>query len=808
MRAPFLEVLESRVLLSDGAKGTALQARGLGAAELPDGWNLSHPDAVIALHREHVAAGSEVLITNTFRAHRAGLAAHPALAPRLHDINIAAAAHARAAGGPDVYVGGSISMTGRLMEPHGDLTFAEARAIFREQAAALAAGGVDFFHLETMGDLMEIKAAVVGVRDAADLPIVALMTFDEGLRTLTGSPPEVVAVTLDALRVDLLGANCSLGPDGILRVLAAMRGVCDRPLAAQPNAGLPVTRDGRTSYLAGPAEVAAYVERYVDLGCRLIGGCCGTTPAHLAAMGAAVRRHRGPRPTAASGEPRPTRVASRLEVVSFGAGVGPVVVGERINPSGRRRLAAELKEGQYGLCAVMARLQEEQGAALLDVNAGIPGADEAVLLRGAVLAVGRAAPRRPLSLDSANPTALEAALEVAPGKPLLNSVTGEARSLGPVLDLAARYGAAVVCLCVDDGGIPPSAEGRLAVAERVLAAALARGLRREDVVVDALTLAVAAEPERTRETLRAIRLCKERLGLACLLGISNVSFGLPQRELVSAAFAAMAVEAGLDAAIADPAPGPVVQALDAARLLAGRDPGARAYLARYVETRPATAPPAAVPTLDAALERAVRDGDREAMVPLCEQALAAGWPPLDVLGRALVPAMAEVGRRFKSGEYFLPQVLMAAEAMQAGFARLKQALGASETFAPAGRIVLATVEADVHDIGKNIVATVLESHGWAVEDLGKNVPAAVIAARVAAGGVDAVGLSALMTTTMPHMAEVTRLLRERGLAVPVVVGGAVVTAEYAATIGAHYGADAIAAVAVLRTVVRPAASPS
>ncbi|HEY3352702.1 MAG TPA: homocysteine S-methyltransferase family protein [Polyangia bacterium] len=799
MRPPFREVIERRVLLSDGAKGTGLHARGLAPGELPDGWNLTHADAVVALHREYVAAGSAVLITNSFRANRAALAGEPTLAGQVHAINRAAAANARAAGGAAGYVGGSIAMTGQLLEPLGPLGFAAARAIFREQAEGLAAGGVDFFHVETMGDLLEVKAAVLGIREAADLPIVVNLTFDESLRTLTGSPPEVVATVLEALRVDLIGANCSLGPEGILRVLAVMREVTDLPFCAQPNAGLPVMRDGQVTFPAGPAEMAGFVERYVDLGCRLIGGCCGTTPAHLAAMAAAVQRHQGPRPTAAAG-PRPTRLASRHEVVAFGAGRAPILIGERINPTGRRRFAQELRDGGMAGVSAAARLQEEQGAHVLDVNVGVPDADEAALMRAATLAVGRAAPRRPLCLDSASPAALAAGLALVPGKPLVNSVSGEARSLDPVLDLAARFGAAVICLCVDEGGIPPTAEGRLAIAERVLARALAKGLRREDVVVDALTLTVAAEPARARETLRAVRLCHDRLGLSCVLGVSNVSFGLPRREPVTAAFTATAIDAGLDAVIANPAPGPVSDAVAAAALLAGRDPGARRYLARPGEGPAAAAAPvaAAPPPLAEALAGAVLDGDRAAVGPAVARALAAGWPPLDVLGRGLVPGMTEVGRRFKAGEYFLPQVLLAAEAMQEGFGRLKPALAADPAGARAARrVVLATVEADVHDIGKNIAATVLESHGFVVEDLGKNVPAAAIVARAAQGGVDAIGLSALMTTTMPRMGEVAAALAAQGLAVPLLVGGAVVTPAYAAKIGAHHCPDAMVAVDVL-----------
>jgi 5-methyltetrahydrofolate--homocysteine methyltransferase len=805
VRPPFLQALETRVLLADGAKGTGLIARGLAPGHLADAWNLERPDAVRDLHGEYVAAGSDVLITNSFRANRAALAAHPDLAGRVLEINRAAAANARAAAGEERWVGGSISMTGRLLQPHGDLGFDEARAIFREQAEGLAAGGVDFLQLETMGDLLEVKAAVLGIREATRLPIVALMTFDESLRTLTGSPPEVVAVTLEALRVELIGANCSLGPDGILRVLAAMREVAELPFVAQPNAGLPRDEGGRLTWPASPADMAGYVDRYVDLGCRVIGGCCGTTPAHLQAMAAAVHRRQGPRPVSAGGA-RPVRLASRHAVVTCGAGRGPVLIGERINPTGKPAFAAALRAGSFEVVTEAARTQAAAGAAALDVNVGVPDADEPALMAAAVLAATRAAPQLPLCLDSPHPQALEAGLKVAPGRPLLNSVSAEKSRLEPLLDLARRYGAAVICLCVDDDGIPPTAEGRLAVAERVLARALEKGLRREDVLVDPLTLTVAADPARSRETLRAIRLVKERLGLGCILGVSNVSFGLPAREAVTAAFAAMAIGNGLEAVIANPGAPAVAQAIAAARLLVGNDPGARAWLARHAAAPGKAAAPAAgtrapqdaglePDALRAALQAAVIDGMGAEAVPLVERALQAGWAPLEVLNRGLMPGMAEVGKRFKEGDFFLPQVLMAAETMQAAFGRLRDALGAAAT--RRGRIALATVEGDVHDIGKNIVGTVLESHGYEIEDLGKNVPADAIVARVAAGGLHALGLSALMTTTMPRMGEVMERLRAAGHAIPVLVGGAVVSAAYAEKIGARHCADALAAVAVL-----------
>jgi 5-methyltetrahydrofolate--homocysteine methyltransferase len=801
VRASFREVIESRVLLSDGAKGTGLVARGLPPGASPDGWNLEQPEAVVALHRDYVAAGSDVVITNSFRANRAALAEYPALADQVEAINRAAARNARAAAGPTRWVGGSMSMTGRLLAPYGDLAFTAARDLFREQAAGLAAGGVDFFHLETMGDLLEVKAAVAGIRAVSDLPIVAMMTFDESLRTLTGSPPEVVAVTLGALEVDLIGANCSLGPDGILRVLAAMREVSDRPFCAQPNAGLPRVRDGRTEYPATPAELARYVDGYLDLGCRLVGGCCGTTPAHLAAMAAVVRRRQGPRPAGGAGA-APLRLASRHEVVAVGAGRGPVLVGERINPTGRTELAAALRGGDFAAVAAVARAQEAAGAQVLDVNVGLPDADEAALMVGAVLAATRAAPGRPLCLDSPSPRALEAGLQVAPGRPLLNSVSGEAARLDPILALARRYGAAVICLCVDDEGIPDTAAGRVAVAERVLARALAQGLRREDVLVDALTLTVAADPTRCRETLGAIRLVKERLGLPCVLGVSNVSYGLPGRGAVTAAFTAMAVAAGVDAVIANPASAAVGDALFAASLLAGRDPGARGWLARHAAAAgpaPAPAPGAVAPApldLAAELRAAVVDGVGAAAVAVVERALAAGWAPLAVLEEGLLPGMAEVGRRFQDGRFFLPQVLLAAETMQGAFGRLRAVLGGAAAAGP--RVALATVEGDVHDIGKNIVATILESHGYTVEDLGKNVPAATIVARARRGDLAAVGLSALMTTTLPRMGEVVAALRAADCALPVLVGGAVVTAAHATRLGAHYCPDAMAAVAALR----------
>ena len=795
----FRTALKERVLVLDGAMGTMLQERGLAPGGCPEEMNLLAPEVVAGIHAEYAAAGADIIVSNSFGGSRTKLA-HYGLESKVYELNARAVELARQGAGPDRFVGASIGPTGRFLEPVGDAGFDEMVAVFGEQVAAFAAAGADLVTLETFLDIRELRAAVVASKEFSNLPILALMTFDDGGRTVLGTPPEAAAVTLDALGVEVVGSNCGLGIDGIYQILEKMRGVTSLPLIAQANAGLPELRDGQTVFPGTPEEMTAYHQRLIKLGVRIIGGCCGTTPAHIRAIRAALAG----RDQSWTPPPRRGFLSSRTAAVPLGGGAACAVIGERINPTGKKLYSQELREAKTAYIRREAQEQAAAGATLLDVNCGLPGIDEAAALERAVFAVSGVS-GAPLVLDSSDPAALERGLKAADGKVLINSVSGEAKSLAAVLPLARKYGAAVIGLALDGTGIPETAADRLAVAQRILEAALAAGLPREDVVIDCLTLTVSAEQKRARETLAALRLVGDELGLGTVLGVSNISFGLPARPVLSAAFFTMALEAGLAAAIINPKDERMMDAYRSAQVLLGHDLRAEEYIAHYGAAQLAPQAPlaaGAAATIRERLAAAIIEGDLEGVTPLVEQALAEGLSPLQVSNEGLLPGLEEVGRRFGKNQVFLPQVMLSAETMQAAFARLKQELQGQQA-KPLGRILMATVEGDIHDIGKNIVCTLLENHGFEVIDLGKNVPAQKILEEAVARKVDAVGLSALMTTTLQQMEKTIARLREAGVKVFTMVGGAVVTPEYAAAIGADlYAADALEAVARVKELFR------
>jgi 5-methyltetrahydrofolate--homocysteine methyltransferase len=797
----FLQALKERVLVLDGAMGTMLQERGLSPGGCPEEMNLSAASVVEGVHREYAEAGADILVTNSFGGSRVKLA-HYGLEARTAEINARAVEIARAAAGPEAFVAAAIGPTGRFLEPVGDASFDEMVDIFGEQVLAFVRAGADLITLETFLDIREIRAALVACRTFSSLPVMALLTFDDGGRTVLGTPPEAAAVTLDALGADVIGSNCGLGIDGIYTILEKMRSVTPRPLIAQANAGLPELRDGVTVFPGTPEEMVAYHQRLLTLGVRVIGGCCGTTPAHIRA----IRQALTGMDTAWTPPPRRTWLSSRTSVVPLGGGAACAIIGERINPTGKKLYSQELREGKTAYIRREALAQVEAGAMLLDVNCGAPGVDEPAALERAVFAVTSVA-TAPLVLDSSDPVALERALKAADGKVLINSVSGETKSLAAILPLARTYGAALICLALDESGIAPDAEGRLAVAERIVDAALAAGIPREDLLIDCLALTVSAEPRQARQTLRAVRAASD-LGLGTVLGVSNISFGLPARPILSAAFFAMALEAGLCAAIINPKEERMMDAWRAAMVLLEKDTRAEEFINHYGSfTRTPAVPAGPAETLVPAgirerLATAVIEGDREGIVSLVEEALVQGLSPMEAGNEGLLPGLEEVGRRFASAQYFLPQVMLSAETMQTAFARLREAMQGTP-MASLGRILMATVEGDIHDIGKNIVCILLENHGFEVIDLGKNVPAKRIVEEARNRQVDAVGLSALMTTTLAQMEKTIAELRQAGVKVFTMVGGAVVTPDYAASIGADlYAADALEAVVKVKELLR------
>lgn len=802
MLPPFLDAIAERALILDGAMGTLLQERGLKPGQSPEELNLTMPEVVASVHRDYLQAGADIIVTNSFGGSRFKLE-HFGLEGRLVEINARAVAIAREVAGDTAYVAASIGPTGQFVEPVGEIPFDQMVAVFAEQAQALAAAGADLFSLETFLDIKECKAALLACKQVAPhLPVIAMLTFEDNGRSVLGTPPEAAAITLTAAGADLVGTNCGLGVEGMYDLLRAMRRVTHLPLICQANAGLPQLVDGVTVFPASPADMTAYHDRLLELGVRVIGGCCGTTPAHIRAMRDALTGRQ--RRWAGDEESLPLLLSSRSGWAAVGKGNPTALIGERINPTGKKLYTQELMEGKTAYIRREAREQAQAGAHLLDVNVGAPGIDEPAALERAVFCVTTAV-NQPLVLDSSNPQALEAGLKAADGKVLINSVNGERKSLRRILPLAKKYGAAVLGLTLDEKGIPDTAEGRLAIARRIRNEARRQGIPDRDIIIDCLTLTVSAEQKRALETLRAIRLVKQKLGLATVLGVSNISFGLPQRPLISSTFFAMAMEAGLDAAIINPKEKAMMDAWRSAQVLLNRDPQAGAYIAAYAgEQVAASAPSATDQPLEVRdlLARAIINGDREGVVPLIERALGEGLTPMQISNEGLLPGLEEVGRRFEKNIVFLPQVMQSAETMQAGFARLKQELAGHNTQS-LGRILMATVEGDIHDIGKNIVCTLLENHGFEVFDIGKNVSAATIVKKACELKVDAVGLSALMTTTMAEMETVLKKLKEAGVRTFTMVGGAVVSQEYADRIGADlYAKDAMEAVAKIKKLLK------
>lgn len=776
-----------RFLLLDGAMGTQLQARGLAAGELPELLCLSHPEVVTDVHAAYVAAGADVVTTNTFGANAAKLGD----AASVEEVFSAAVACARAAA--PRYVAADLGPTGQLLAPMGPLPFDDAYELFARQVRAAAAAGADLFVIETMSDLAEAKAALLAVRENSDLPAIVTMTFEEDGRTFLGTTPEVASLTLSSLGAAAVGINCSLGPAEVAPLVARMAPWARCPLAVQANAGLPHVEGDATVYDIGPERYAADVAPMLDSGVTILGGCCGTTPDHIAALrallsGRAPARRVVPDRFAVCGPQRLTALAP--------GEVG--VIGERINPTGKRRMKEALRSGNHDHVVAEAIAQERAGAQILDVNAGLPEIDErAVMCRLVEELLG--VTTLPLQIDASDPAVIEAAVRGYPGKPLVNSVSGKEESLAAVVPIAARYGCALVGLTLDESGIPATARGRLAVARKIVAATDAAGIPRSDVVIDCLAMAASTDQTAPRTILEAIRLVKDELpGVRTVLGVSNISFGLPFRPLVNATFLAAAFGAGLDLAIVNPGSRRMMDVVDSWRVLSGEDEAARFYVEHYAErsdAAPDTAPgeKSAQAEKDAALpadpvERArqlVLDGRSGPMAEAMGEVLL-GHDAMFAINEVLVPALDEVGRRFEAGTFFLPQLMASAEAAKAGFETVRSASPSGTAAAGKGPVVLCTVRGDIHDIGKNIVRMLLENYGFEVIDLGRDVPPQTVAEAVVERRARLVGLSALMTSTVPAMAETIELLRERAPWCKVVVGGAVLTPEYAQMVGADF----------------------
>ena len=791
-------------LLFDGAMGTQLQARGLAAGELPELLNLTNPDQITDIHRAYTEAGADVATTNTFGANALKFGDEDKVA----EIFEAAIRNARASGVH--YVAADIGPTGALLQPMGILPFDDAYELFAEQVRAADAAGADFFIIETMADLSEMKAAILAAKEQSDLPIFATMTFGEDGRTFLGTTPEVAAVTMSSLGVDVLGINCSLGPADVAPLIARMLPWADCPVMAQANAGLPREVDGRTVYDITPEEFCAAVEGMLDAGVTVIGGCCGTTPDFTRGE-RALLEGRVPAPRVRRDD---FRVASSQELVALPMGhVG--VIGERINPTGKKLMKEALRTGNHDYVMGEALKQAEAGAQILDVNAGLPEIDEAATLDQLVTEL-QGVTRLPLQIDSADPAAVENVVRKYPGKPLINSTNGKREIMDAVLPIAAHYGCAIVGLTIDEDGIPATAEGRLEIARRIVAEAASYGIPRRDIVIDCLAMAASTDQTVPRKILDGIALVKRELpGVRTVLGVSNISFGLPFRPLVNATFLAAAFAAGLDMGIVNPNNQRLMDVYASWRVLTGEDGAAQDYVRAYADRKdgvPAAAGAGAAATAvgtasdgvaaasgagagatDAAAktpeERAVGfvlEG-RKGPVPALVDQIMAEHDAMYAINEVLIPALDEVGDRFEKGVFFLPQLMASAEAAKAGFETIRQATaGSGEAVESKGKIVVCTVKGDIHDIGKNIVKMLLENYGYEVIDLGRDVDPQVVVDAVVRDHIQLCGLSALMTTTVKSMADTIVLLREQAPWCKIVVGGAVLNPEYAQMVGADY----------------------
>lgn len=777
-------------LVFDGAMGTMLQAAGLEAGELPELLCLTSPDEVTEIHRQYVEAGSLAITTNTFGANARKLGD----AASVHEVFEAAVACVRNAGAR--YVAADIGPTGALLAPLGTMSFDEAYDLFAEQVRAATDAGADIILVETMADLLEMKAAVLAAKECSDLPVFATMTFGEDGRTFLGTSPRIAALTLSSLGVQALGMNCSLGPDDLRPLVDEMLEVATCPVMVQANAGLPHVEDGKTVFSVDPHSYAQSVEGMVEAGVRIVGGCCGTNPAYIANLADIVR---GKRPDKPFAQPTCGVTSAQEAVVLEGRHVA--TIGERINPTGKKRLKEALRTGDFDYIINEAIAQTEAGADILDVNAGLPEIDEAAVLVDLVGKI-QGVTGLPLQIDSSDPEAVEAAVRVYAGKPIINSVNGKAESLEAVLPIVKHYGCAVVGLTLDEHGIPPTAEERFAIAERIVRAAEAAGIPRQDVFIDCLVMAASTNQSEVVEILRAITMVKERLGVRTVLGVSNVSFGLPLREIVNATFLAAAFSAGLDLPILNPLSERYREIVDTWRILCGQDVSAARYIEGYADrvmsstsiqasvSGPVTGQVAAASSTSddeaGTLRHCVITGRRAKAADIVRAMLTKeSIEPMTVINDYLIPTLDEVGDRFEKGTFFLPQLMSSAEAAKAGFDVIKE-LASSSSVAEKGKVAVATVKGDIHDIGKNIVKMLLENYGYTVYDLGRDVDPQAVLDCVEKHDIKLVGLSALMTTTVRGMEETIALLREKAPDVKVFVGGAVLTPEYAKMVGADY----------------------
>ena len=793
------ERLGKELLFLDGGMGTLLQAEGLAPGELPETWNIEHPEKVEAIHRRYYEAGSDVVLANTFGANVCKF--HDDRYP-VEEVIRAGIANAKRAGeqiGKETYVALDMGPTGKLLKPMGDLDFDDAYEAFAEAVRYGEKYGADLIHIETMSDTYEVKAAILAAKENSSLPVFVTMIFDERGKLLTGGDVPSVVAMLEGLRVDALGLNCGLGPKQMLPILNDLRRYTSLPIIVKPNAGLPKQKNGETYYDVEPDEFARIMQEVVKEGACVIGGCCGTTPEHIKKLVEECKE-------------LPLREIEKKHdtiVSSYGQAVilddMPRIIGERINPTGKKKFKEALKNEDMDYILKEAITQQDKGAHILDVNVGLPDIDEVAMMEKVVKEL-QSVTSLPLQIDTVDGKAMERAMRIYNGKPMINSVNGKQVSMDEVFPLVRKYGGVVVGLTIDEEGIPKDAEGRVRVAGKIINEAAKYGIDKKDIVIDVLTMTISSEKDGAKVTLEALKRVREEFGVRTVLGVSNISFGLPRRPIVNSYFYAMAMQNGLTAGIINPSSEDMMKAYRSYNALMGFDENCTNYISTYagttetvtVQASQAAAAAGNAPKaagVEMTLKYAIERGLKEEAHHITRD-LIGTREPLDIIQEELIPALNVVGEGFEKGTVFLPQLLMSADAAKIAFAVIKDVLASSgQEEEKKEKIILATVKGDIHDIGKNIVKVLLENYGFDVIDLGKDVPPEAIVEKAVEENVTLVGLSALMTTTVVSMEETIKLLREKKPDCKVMVGGAVLNQDYADMIGADfYGKDAMQSV--------------
>ncbi|OUP78403.1 MULTISPECIES: homocysteine S-methyltransferase family protein [unclassified Thomasclavelia] len=782
------ERLKKEILVFDGAMGTQLQEAGLKAGEIPECLNITHPELIQSIHQKYLNAGADFITTNTFGAN----------ALKMKDVNYslkeiieAAIDNAKAAQKNtnrqnNSYIALDIGPIGQLLEPMGTLSFDQAYEIIKEQVL-LAKDKVDLVLLETMTDIYEVKAGVLAVKENSDLPVFVTMTYETNQRTLSGCDPVTMVNILEGLNVDALGINCSLGPVELTPIINEVLKTASLPVILQPNAGLPCLVAGKTCYNMDSDTFVAESIKHVKNGVRIIGGCCGTTPEFIAKLKKAI-----PAKPVITTPVKATRVSSGSKTVEFGHHV--VVCGERLNPTGKKKLKEALKQQRYDELVIEAIKQDQAKAHVLDVNVGLPGIDEVATMKH-VIKLLQEVISLPLQIDSSNAQAIEQACRYYNGKPLINSVNGKTETMEAIFPIVKKYGGVVIGLTLDENGIPPKAKDRLEIAKKIIKTAAKYGISKENIIIDCLVLTVSAQQKEVMETIKAVRMVKEELGVHTVLGVSNVSFGLPNRPLLNKTFLTMAMAAGLDLPIINPLDKELMDAIDAFNVLYNYDQDATIYIQNQSNQTVTSIKNTTDFTLEDIIIRGLKDEVKTATKKQLETK-----DGLEIINNILIPALDKVGKQYENNTIFLPQLIQAAETSKIAFGVIKDTF--KETTATKGPVIMATVHGDIHDIGKNIVKVVLESYGYKIIDLGKDVPPETVVDAFYQYHPKAIGLSALMTTTVASMEKTIAMLKKIDNMCPIFVGGAVLTADYAKEINAdYYSKDAMDAVELLNRII-------